>query len=147
MPVGVALDSAHILFVQQTGDRDTGIFDPLLRTGREQLTTELTMIRYLMLASRHLEQRLLQFLMPQYALAGIGLVVMDSPPSPSTLPNPALWFAVPKNRTTRRRKRVKNWNKRQIYIKQNIIRDPRTGELTLMHRMPFNWKDYLPKVS
>ena len=57
----------------------------------------------------------------------------------------ALWFAVPKKKVTRSKKRMKTTSQKRIKLKKNIITDPRTGEYTLMHKLPFNWKEYLPK--
>ena len=59
----------------------------------------------------------------------------------------ALWFAVPKKKVTRSKKRMKTTAQKRIKLKKNIIVDPRTGEYTLMHKLPFNWKEYLPKLD
>eukprot|EP00339_Tiarina_fusa_P007619 CAMPEP_0117001528 /NCGR_PEP_ID=MMETSP0472-20121206/3499_1 /TAXON_ID=693140 ORGANISM="Tiarina fusus, Strain LIS" /NCGR_SAMPLE_ID=MMETSP0472 /ASSEMBLY_ACC=CAM_ASM_000603 /LENGTH=80 /DNA_ID=CAMNT_0004701569 /DNA_START=300 /DNA_END=542 /DNA_ORIENTATION=- len=59
----------------------------------------------------------------------------------------SIWFAVPKRKHTRSRKRMKTTSQKKLPLKQNIIFDPRTGEVTLMHKLPFNWKDYLPKTD
>jgi ribosomal protein L32 len=56
-----------------------------------------------------------------------------------------IWFAVPKRKHTRSRKRMKTTVQKRIPLKKNIVFDPRTGEVTLKHKLPFNWKDYLPK--
>mmetsp|Transcript_30251 Transcript_30251/g.29151 ORF Transcript_30251/g.29151 Transcript_30251/m.29151 type:complete len:114 (-) Transcript_30251:242-583(-) len=58
-----------------------------------------------------------------------------------------LWLAVPKSKITRSKKRMKTTNQKRIKLKDHIIVDKRTGELTLRHKMPFNWKDYLPETS
>ena len=58
-----------------------------------------------------------------------------------------VWFAVPKSKVSRSRKRMKTTKQKRIPLKKNIIFDPRTGEVTLKHKLPFNWKDYLPKVE
>jgi ribosomal protein L32 len=58
-----------------------------------------------------------------------------------------LWFAVPKQKVTRHKKRLKTTLQKRIKLKSNIIVDPRTGEVTLKHKLPFNWKDYLPKID
>ena len=58
-----------------------------------------------------------------------------------------IWFAVPKSKISRSRKRMKTTRQKRIPIKKNIVFDPRTGEVTLKHKMPFNWKDYLPKMD
>lgn len=55
-----------------------------------------------------------------------------------------IWFAVPKRKHTRSRKRMKTTAQKRLKMKKNIVFDPRTGEVTLMHKLPFNWKDYLP---
>lgn len=59
--------------------------------------------------------------------------------------NSWIWFAVPKRKHTRSRKRMKTTAQKRLVLKKNIVFDPRTGEVTLKHKMPFNWKDYLPK--
>jgi ribosomal protein L32 len=58
-----------------------------------------------------------------------------------------IWFAVPKQKVSRSKKRMKTTRQKRIKLKQNIITDPRTGETTLMHKLPFNWKDYIPKFD
>jgi ribosomal protein L32 len=55
-----------------------------------------------------------------------------------------LWLAVPKRKVTPGKKRMKTTNQKRIQKKDHIIVDGRTGEITLRHRLPFNWKDYLP---
>ena len=64
-----------------------------------------------------------------------------------TTSNNWIWFAVPKRKHTRSRKRMKTTSQKRIPLKKNIVFDPRTGEVTLKHKLPFNWKDYLPKVE
>ena len=59
----------------------------------------------------------------------------------------ALWLAVPKQKVTRHKKRLKTTVQKRIKLRHDIVTDPRTGETTLRHKMPFNWKDYLPKVE
>ena len=54
-----------------------------------------------------------------------------------------IWFAVPKRKVTKGKKRMKTTIQKQIKIKNHIIQDSRTGQMTLRHRLPFNWKDYL----
>lgn len=59
-----------------------------------------------------------------------------------------LWlFAVPKKKVSRGKKRMKTTRQKRIPLKKNIVVDPRTGEFTLMHKLPFNWKDYLPDME
>lgn len=58
-----------------------------------------------------------------------------------------IWFAVPKSRVTRSKKRMKTTNQKRIKLRKDIVWDKRTGELTLRHRLPFNWKDHLPKFD
>ena len=59
--------------------------------------------------------------------------------------NSHIWLAVPKSRVSKSRKRIKNHLKRtSLKVKDNIIVDGRTGELTLRHHLPLNWKNYLP---
>mmetsp|Transcript_14781 Transcript_14781/g.27815 ORF Transcript_14781/g.27815 Transcript_14781/m.27815 type:complete len:127 (+) Transcript_14781:966-1346(+) len=55
-----------------------------------------------------------------------------------------IWLAVPKRKVTPGKKRMKTTNQKRIKKKDHIIVDSRTGEITLRHRLPFNWKDYLP---
>lgn len=54
-----------------------------------------------------------------------------------------LWLAVPKRKVTPGKKRMKTTNQKRIKRKNHIIVDGRTGETTLRHRLPFNWKEYL----
>mmetsp|Transcript_131716 Transcript_131716/g.380947 ORF Transcript_131716/g.380947 Transcript_131716/m.380947 type:complete len:113 (+) Transcript_131716:190-528(+) len=63
----------------------------------------------------------------------------------SPLENSWIWFAVPKRKHTPSRKRMKTTVHKKLPLKKNIAFDPRTGEVSLKHKMPFNWKDYLPK--
>jgi ribosomal protein L32 len=58
-----------------------------------------------------------------------------------------IWFAVPKRKHTRSRKRMKTTAHKRLKLKKNIVFDPRTGEVTLKHKLPFNWKEYLPPMS
>ena len=85
---------------------------------------------------------------PQLALAGVGGVDVDPGVGSSGGAGvfDALWLAVPKSRVTRGKKRMKTTNQKRIAKKANIITDARTGELTLMHKLPFKWKEYLPKM-
>uniref|UniRef100_A0A7S1C2Q6 Uncharacterized protein n=1 Tax=Corethron hystrix TaxID=216773 RepID=A0A7S1C2Q6_9STRA len=55
----------------------------------------------------------------------------------------AVWFAVPKRKHTRSRKRKKTTSQKRIPLKTNIVRDKTTGEFTLMHHLPFGWKNYI----
>ncbi|KAL7478801.1 hypothetical protein ACHAW6_004554 [Cyclotella cf. meneghiniana] len=57
----------------------------------------------------------------------------------------ALWFAVPKRKVSRGKKRMKTTLQKRIQLKDNIVIDKRTGELTLKHKLPYNWKNYLPE--
>jgi ribosomal protein L32 len=57
-----------------------------------------------------------------------------------------LWFAVPKSKITRHKKRLKTTVQKRIPLRQNIVTDPRTGQVTLKHHMPSNWKDFLPQT-
>ena len=58
-----------------------------------------------------------------------------------------LWFAVPKKKVTRHKKRLKTTVQNRIPLRKDIIIDNRTGEITLRHKLPPNWKDYLPEVK
>lgn len=71
--------------------------------------------------------------------------LMDFPGLDYDQYNPWIWFAVPKRKHTRSRKRMKTTVQKRLPLKKNIVFDPRTGEVTLKHKLPFNWKDYLPK--
>lgn len=64
--------------------------------------------------------------------------------SENTNDTDGLWlFAVPKSKITRHKKRLKTTLQKRIPLRENIVTDPRTGQTTLRHHMPFNWKDYL----
>eukprot|EP00584_Thalassiosira_punctigera_P020963 CAMPEP_0172574498 /NCGR_PEP_ID=MMETSP1067-20121228/136734_1 /TAXON_ID=265564 ORGANISM="Thalassiosira punctigera, Strain Tpunct2005C2" /NCGR_SAMPLE_ID=MMETSP1067 /ASSEMBLY_ACC=CAM_ASM_000444 /LENGTH=122 /DNA_ID=CAMNT_0013367127 /DNA_START=160 /DNA_END=528 /DNA_ORIENTATION=+ len=90
---------------------------------------------------------------PQLSLAGMPLDYnydgVESSPSLSedidrlSLED-ALWFAVPKSKISKSKKRMKTTLQKRIKPKQNIVIDKRTGELTLKHKLPYNWKNYLP---
>jgi ribosomal protein L32 len=67
--------------------------------------------------------------------------------SSSTAWQDALWFAVPKSKVTRSRKRQKTTVQKRLALKKNIVFDPQTGEVTLQHKLPFNWREYLPKMD
>jgi ribosomal protein L32 len=56
----------------------------------------------------------------------------------------ALWFAVPKKMVSRQKKRLKTTVQNRIPLRSDIIVDPRTGQVSLKHKLPFNWTDYLP---
>jgi ribosomal protein L32 len=81
---------------------------------------------------------------PQLALAGGMQQLM---PDTSEWQEGSIWFAVPKRKHTPSRKRKKTTVQKRIPLKENIIFDYRTGEVTLKHMLPFNWKDYLPKIG
>lgn len=57
----------------------------------------------------------------------------------------AIWFAVPKSKISRQKKRTKSTLRDRIPLRKDIIVDPRTGETTRSHRLPFNWEEYLPE--
>jgi ribosomal protein L32 len=70
------------------------------------------------------------------------------PPSSSSLSDfiqDSIWFAVPKRKVTPGKKRMKTTLQNRIPTKSHVIVDRRTGELTLRHKLPWNWKDYLPE--
>jgi ribosomal protein L32 len=85
---------------------------------------------------------------PQLALASSipGAAIESSLIQKSNGPSLAdcLWLAVPKRKVTPGKKRMKTTNQNRIKKKDHIIVDKRTGETTLRHRLPFNWKEYLP---
>eukprot|EP00558_Chaetoceros_sp_UNC1202_P003417 CAMPEP_0197246570 /NCGR_PEP_ID=MMETSP1429-20130617/15904_1 /TAXON_ID=49237 /ORGANISM="Chaetoceros sp., Strain UNC1202" /LENGTH=108 /DNA_ID=CAMNT_0042707261 /DNA_START=148 /DNA_END=471 /DNA_ORIENTATION=+ len=79
---------------------------------------------------------------PQLALAANGTHVIE----PSSIHNSGsptladcLWLAVPKRKVSRSKKRMKTTVQKRIKRKDHIIEDSRTGEVTLRHRLPFNW--------
>mmetsp|Transcript_14662 Transcript_14662/g.31878 ORF Transcript_14662/g.31878 Transcript_14662/m.31878 type:complete len:121 (-) Transcript_14662:179-541(-) len=88
---------------------------------------------------------------PQLSLAGITLdnginsfpASTEEHESNSTLED-SLWFAVPKSKISRQKKRMKTTVQKRIKLKDNIVIDKRTGELTLKHKLPYNWINYLP---
>jgi len=85
---------------------------------------------------------------PQLSLAGITL--LEHVPSAAAVQGSesswedSIWFAVPKSKVSRGKKRMKTTLQKRIKQKQNIVIDKRTGELTLRHKLPYNWKNYLP---
>lgn len=79
----------------------------------------------------------------QLQLAGVAPLVNSN----TSLSLDSLWFAVPKSKVTRSKKRMKTTWQNKIPIRKNIVFDGRTGEVTLQHKLPFNWKEYLPKVE
>ena len=68
----------------------------------------------------------------------------STPQQQQLLDQLSIWFAVPKQKISRQKKRMKTTRQRRIPLQKNIITDPRTGQVTLRHRLPFNWKNYLP---
>jgi len=54
-------------------------------------------------------------------------------------------FAVPKKKVTRHKKRLKTTVQKRIELRRDIVTDPRTGEISLRHKMPSNWREYLPE--
>ena len=87
---------------------------------------------------------------PQLSLAGVPMLdgAMNSaaaaPAESTNVLEESLWFAVPKSKISRGKKRMKTTLQKRIKTKQNIVIDKRTGELTLKHKLPYNWKNYLP---
>ena len=85
---------------------------------------------------------------PQFSLAGINNNILDdycsATEETTTSLEDSLWFAVPKKKVTRGKKRLKTTLQKRIKLKDNIVIDKRTGELTLKHKLPYNWKNYLP---
>ena len=83
-------------------------------------------------------------IVPQLCLSGLGtfqplLSYIDF--SPTTF-----LFAAPKKRVSKSKKRMKNTLRYRIKAKPHVILDKRTGEMTLSHRLPFNWKKYIPQL-
>ncbi len=83
---------------------------------------------------------------PQFSLVGMHHNLDYHCPSASAESplEDSLWFAVPKKKVTRGKKRLKTTLQKRIKVKDNIVIDKRTGELTLKHKLPYNWKNYLP---
>jgi ribosomal protein L32 len=81
------------------------------------------------------------------SIAAASSVGVLQAPLPDFLGGISIWFAVPKRKHTKSRKRMKTTVQKRIPLKKNIVFDPRTGEVTLQHKLPFNWKDYLPKIE
>jgi ribosomal protein L32 len=74
-------------------------------------------------------------------LAGVG-------PGAEVALQEALWFAVPKSKISRSKKRMKTTVQKRIPLRLDIVADPRTGEPTLKHKLPFSWKEtYIPKFD
>lgn len=88
---------------------------------------------------------------PQLSLAGVPSHYFDinslnnADSTTSSILEEALWFAVPKKKVTRGKKRLKTTLQKRIKMKNNIVIDKRTGELTLKHKLPYNWENYLPE--
>jgi ribosomal protein L32 len=64
---------------------------------------------------------------------------------PESEDNYSIWFAVPKQKISHQKKRMKTTLRTRIPVRHNIIVDPRTGQLTLRHHLPVNWRNFLPK--
>ena len=98
---------------------------------------------------RNLFNIMTRFQSPQLSLApaAISNGALSPSPSSSLSSQPSLadclWLAVPKRKVSRQKKRMKTTNQKRIKTKTHIIVDSRTGEMTLRHRLPFNWKDYI----
>ena len=156
-PVPLELHATHLVFVDT---HDTPYYVIVLvgccrATQRQYHFHAIRMIRSLISVARTALDRTAlasssQFFRPtpQLALAGVGGVDVDPGVGSSVGAGlfDALWLAVPKSRVTKGKKRMKTTNQKRIAKKANIITDARTGELTLMHKLPFKWKEYLPKM-
>jgi ribosomal protein L32 len=105
-----------------------------------------SMARLTALARHYFTSPFTQQIQPLLIPSGSRLPTQASPTLMDVLSD-NLWFAVPKKKVTRSKKRMKTTRQKRIKLKKNIIVDPRTGETTLMHKLPFNWKDYLPKTD
>lgn len=64
----------------------------------------------------------------------------SSNPDPSSLFD-SIWLAVQKSKKSRGKKKFKH-HRYQQKNKTSIIRDRITGEFTLRHRLPMNWRMY-----
>ena len=134
-----------------------GVFNsPPKHTQTKQVTSKATMIsrviRQNVQGLRRSTDNLVSFFRPpaspQLALAPTGPSVnlesaLVQKSGGSSLAD-CLWLAVPKRKVTPGKKRMKTTNQKRIKKKDHIIVDSRTGETTLRHRLPFNWKAYLP---
>jgi len=88
-----------------------------------------------------MQSQWLQLVTPATILESAGATV------PHYTEEDAFWFAVPKKKVTRHKKRLKTTAQKRIPLRKDIVIDPRTGEVTLKHRLPANWKNYLPKFD
>jgi len=82
---------------------------------------------------------------PQLSLLGPDDTQQTPVPSTPILDS-ILQFAVPKKRMSLSKKRMKTTVRDRIPLKSNIIRDGRTRQMTLMHKLPFRWKEYIPDL-
>jgi ribosomal protein L32 len=91
------------------------------------------------------------FHQPQLALACQTIpqtsLIQQQEAKTSVFDNLSIWFAVPKRKTSHGKKRLRTIYHKRIKVKNSIITDPRTGEITLMHRLPYNWEKYLPNTD
>ena len=79
---------------------------------------------------------------PQPQLCGMPVAAQQQ--LPGVFDDLSLWFAVPKQKISHSKKRLKQAHKNVMRHKENISTCPRTGEVTLKHKLPLNWKDYIP---
>ena len=84
---------------------------------------------------------------PQLCLAGVNVPSSALEDATEDLFGSGFWFAVPKRKVSKSRKRMKTTKQYRIPIKSNIVADKRTGEWTLMHKLPFTWKRYIPTLE
>jgi ribosomal protein L32 len=82
------------------------------------------------------------FVQPQ--LCAIMPSAASSSLKPTVFDDISIWFAVPKQKISHSKKRIKQASKNVFKAKENIVTCIRTGEITLRHKLPFNWKDYIP---
>jgi ribosomal protein L32 len=89
---------------------------------------------------------------PQLQLADMPTSAMSTPAAAPSMLQDLLqdlsiwWMAVPKQKVSRHKKRLKTTLRNRIKLRHDIVVDARTGETTTRHKMPANWKDYLPKI-
>ena len=88
------------------------------------------------------------FQQPQLSLCGLQEQQINTPGSSSnnSIFDSIVLFAAPKKRMSRSKKRMKTTLRDRIPLKANIIRDGRTGEMTLMHKLPFRWMEHIPDL-
>jgi len=88
------------------------------------------------------------FFSPQLSLCGVQQVNPTTSTSSTIneLIDSIFLFAAPKKRMSRSKKRMKTTIRDRLPLKANIIRDKRTGQMTLLHKLPFRWREHIPNL-